>query len=120
MLRHEFAELEDDSLLGAIAPKFLGHRYTREMRNDWVSRGNGYVDYVFALRGFCAPAYSSNCPLVFRTRFDLEDGTLFSSVSGEDVCDLSDHFAVWGYFDFSDTPPDTNAAPHCPLPGFPQ
>ena len=116
MLRHEFAELEDDSLLGAIAPKFRGHRYTREMRNDWVSRGNGYVDYIFALRGFRAPAYSSNCPLVFRTRFDFEDGTLFSTVSGEDVCDLSDHFAVWGYFDFSDTPPDGDAAPHCPLP----
>ncbi|HIM45166.1 MAG TPA: hypothetical protein EYM34_02735, partial [Alphaproteobacteria bacterium] len=78
MLRHEFHELEDEALLGAVAPQFLGHPYTRETRNDWVDRGNGYVDYIFAYKGARAPAYSSNCPLVFRTRYDFEDGTLFS------------------------------------------
>ena len=120
MLRHEFAELENEDLLGAVAPHFLGHPYTRETRNDWVDRGNGYVDYVFTLGGFQAPSYSSNCPLVFRTRYDFEDGTLFTIVSGEDLCDLSDHFAVWGYFDYRDEPPDAEAAPHCPLPDFSQ
>ena len=114
MLSHEFRELEDDAVLGAVAPEFLGHPYTRETRNDWVDRGNGYVDYIFAFKGAAAPAYSSNCPLVFRTRYDFEDGTLFSTVSGEDICDLSDHFAVWGFFDFRDEP--HTAVPHCPLP----
>lgn len=118
MLRHEFAEMENEDLLGAIAPKLLGHPYTRETRNDWVTRGNGYVDYVFALGGFQAPSYSSNCPLVFRTRYDFEDTTLFSTVSGEDLCDLSDHFAVWGFFDFRDAPHAT--APLCPLPELPR
>ena len=116
MLRHEFHELEDEALLGAVAPQFLGHPYTRETRNDWVDRGNGYVDYIFAYKGARAPAFSSNCPLVFRTRYDFEDATMFSTVTGEDICDLSDHFAVWGYLDFSGTPPDAEAAPHCPLP----
>jgi len=118
MLRHEFRELESADLLGAIAPEFLGHPYTRETRNDWVTHGNGYVDYIFAIQGARAPAYSSNCPLVFRTRYDFSDGTLFSTVSGEDICDLSDHYAVWGYFDFRNSSP--SAAPHCPLPEFPQ
>ncbi|MEE8173352.1 MAG: endonuclease/exonuclease/phosphatase family protein, partial [Alphaproteobacteria bacterium] len=118
MLRHEFGELENAALLGAIAPKFLGHPYTRETRNDWVEHGNGYVDYIFALRASEAPTYSSNCPLVFRTRYDFADTTLFSTVRGEDLCDLSDHFAVWGYFDFRDPP--LAAAPACPLPIFPE
>ena len=34
MLRHEFHDLEDEALLGAVAPHFLGHPYTRETRND--------------------------------------------------------------------------------------
>ena len=76
-------------------------------------------DYIFAFKGARAPAYSSNCPLVFRTRYDFEDGTLFSTVSGEDLCDLSDHFAVWGFFDFRDPPPP-DAAPTCPLPELPR
>ena len=115
MLSHEFRELEDKALLGAVAPEFFGHPYTRETRNDWVDHGNGYVDYIFVFKGAAAPAYSSNCPLVFRTCYDFEDGTLFSTVSGEDICDLSDHFAVWGYFDFGDARPNAEA-PHCPLP----
>ena len=118
MLRHEFAELESDALLGAIAPNFLGHPYTRETRNDWVEHGNGYVDYIFALGSARAPAYGSNCPLVFRTRYDFADSTLFSTVRGEDLFDLSDHYAVWGFFDFRDEP--AGAAPTCPLPEFPQ
>jgi len=119
MLRHEFAELTGDGLLDAVTPDLLGHPYTRETRNDWVSHGNGYVDYVFALKGARQPAYSSNCPLVFRTRYDFEDGTLFSSVSGEDICDLSDHYAVWGFFDFRDEQTGS-AGPHCPLPELPR
>jgi hypothetical protein len=119
MLRHEFAELTGSALLDAVAPEFLGHPYTRETRNDWVRHGNGYVDYIFALKRARQPAYSSNCPLVFRTRFDYEDGTLFSTESGEDICDLSDHYAVWGYFDFRETPTGSEI-PRCPLPEFPQ
>ncbi|MDP7343823.1 MAG: hypothetical protein QF767_10815 [Alphaproteobacteria bacterium] len=125
MLRHEFSELEDAALLGASAPQFLGHPYTRETRNDWVEHGNGYVDYIFTLAGARQPAYGSNCPLVFRQRYDFADGTLFSTVSGEDLCDLSDHYAVWGFFDFRDPPragdpPQAGAAPTCPLPEFPR
>ena len=116
ILRHEFASLLDDDTLGALAPEFLGYRYTRESRNDWARRGNGYVDYVLAKKGWREPRYSSNCPMVFRTRYDFEDRALFSIVRGEDYCDLSDHYAVWGYFDFRD---HAGAPPACPFPKFP-
>ena len=116
ILRHEFESLLDDDSLGVLAPDFRGHRYTRETRSDWASRGNGYVDYVLAKRGFRAPGYGSNCPMVFRTRYDFEDRALFTVVRGEDYCDLSDHWAVWGYFDFREAP---GTPPACPLPEFP-
>ena len=116
VLRHEFESLLEDDTLGVLAPEFRGHRYTRESRSDWARRGNGYVDYVLAKKGFRAPRYSSNCPMVFRTRFDFEDRALFTVVKGEDYCDLSDHFAVWGYFDYRDA---AHAPPACPLPQFP-
>lgn len=99
-----------------LTPAFRGHRYTRETRSDWASRGNGYVDYVLAKKDFRAPAYGSNCPMVFRTRYDFEDRALFSLISGEDYCDLSDHWAVWGYFDFREP---AGAPPACPIPEFP-
>ena len=63
------------------------------------------------------PTYSSNCPMVFRTLYDFEDRTLFSTVSGKDVCDLSDHYAVWGYFDFREARAEP---PSCPTPEFPE
>ena len=116
ILRHEFESLLDDDTLGVLAPAFPGHRYTRESRNDWAHRGNGHVDYVLAKKGFREPRYASNCPMVFRTRYDFEDRTLFSVVRGEDYCDLSDHWAVWGYFDFRE---GADAPPDCPLPAFP-
>ncbi len=116
VLRHEFESLLDDDTLGVLAPEFRGHRYTRETRSDWARRGNGYVDYVLAKKGFRAPAYASNCPAVFRTRFDFEDRALFTVVRGEDYCDLSDHWAVWGYFDYREVP---GPPPACPLPEFP-
>ena len=116
VLRHEFGSLLEDDTLGVLAPEFRGHRYTRETRSDWASRGNGYVDYVLAKRGWRAPAYASNCPMVFRTRYDFEDRALFSLVRGEDYCDLSDHWAVWGYFDFREAP---GPPPACPVPAFP-
>ena len=117
IVRHlrEFEELLREDTLGAVAPVFRGHRYTRESRNDWARRGNGYVDYVLAKDAWRAPRYSSNCPVVFRTRFDFEDRTLFSVVRGEDYCDLSDHYAVWGYFDFR---PFDAVPPDCPQPVF--
>ena len=116
VLSHEFESLLSDDTLGVSAPAFRGHRYTRESRSDWARRGNGYVDYVLAKKGWRAPSYSSNCPMVFRTPYDFEDRLLFSVVRGEDYCDLSDHWAVWGYFDFRDT---AGAPPACPLPEFP-
>ena len=116
VLRHEFGSLLEDDTLGVLAPEFRGHRYTRETRSDWASRGNGYVDYVLAKKGFRAPAYGSNCPMVFRTRYDFEDRALFSVVRGEDYCDLSDHWAVWGYFDYREAP---GPPPACPIPEFP-
>ena len=116
VLRHEFESLLGDEPLGMLAPTFRGHRYTRETRSDWAQRGNGYVDYVLAKKGWRAPTYSSNCPMVFRTRFDFADRTLFSVVKGADYCDLSDHWAVWGYFDYRD---DDVAPPDCPVPEFP-
>ncbi len=116
MLRHEFGDLLRDDTLGAVAPVFLGYRYTRESRNDWARRGNGYVDYVLAKNAWRAPRYSSNCPVVFRTRYDFEDRALLSVVRGEDYCDLSDHYAVWGYFDFREF---DAAPPDCPQPVFP-
>ena len=116
VLRYEFETLIADDTLGVLAPVFRGHRYTRESRSDWVSDGNRYIDYVLAKRGWMAPAYGSNCPLVFRTRYDFEDSTLFSVVTGDDYCDLSDHWAVWGYFDFREMP---TPPPECPLPEFP-
>ena len=116
VLRHEFESLLGDDPLGMLAPTFRGHRYTRETRSDWAQRGNGYVDYVLAKKGWRAPAYSSNCPMVFRTRFDFADRTLFSVVKGADYCDLSDHWAVWGYFDYRE---DAAAPPECPVPEFP-
>ena len=116
VLRHEFDSLLRDDTLGALAPEFRGHPYTRETRSDWAQRGNGYVDYVLAKKGWQAPRYSSNCPMVFRSRYDFEDQTLFSTVRGEDYCDLSDHWAVWGYFDYRDA---AGVPPDCPLPAFP-
>ena len=116
ILRHEFESLLRDDTLGALAPVFRGYRYTRESRNDWARRGNGYVDYVLAKKGWREPRYGSNCPMVFRTRYDFEDRALFTVVRGEDYCDLSDHYAVWGYFDYRDAP---GAPPDCPLPEFP-
>ena len=116
VLRHAFGSLLEDDTLGVLAPEFRGHRYTRETRSDWASRGNGYVDYVLAKKGFRAPAYASNCPLVFRTRYDFEDRALFTVVRGEDYCDLSDHWAVWGYFDYREVP---GPPPACPIPEFP-
>lgn len=112
----EFDGLQSDDTLGVLAPEFRGHRYTRESRSDWARRGNGYVDYVVAKKGWRAPRYSSNCPMVFRTRYDFEDQVLFSTVRGKDYCDLSDHWAVWGYFDYRDA---DAAPPDCPLPEFP-
>ena len=116
VLRHDFDSLLSDEPLGVLAPAFRGHRYTRETRSDWARRGNGYVDYILAKKGWRAPRYNSNCPMVFRTRFDFEDRTLFSAVRGQDYCDLSDHWAVWGYFDYraADAEP-----PACPVPEFP-
>ena len=116
VLRPAFDSLLRDDTLGVLAPEFRGHGYTRESRSDWARRGNGYVDYVLAKKGWQAPRYSSNCPMVFRTRYDFEDQTLFSTVRGEDYCDLSDHWAVWGYFDYRDA---DAAPPDCPLPEFP-
>ena len=116
VLRHGFDSLLSDEPLGMLAPAFRGHRYTRETQSDWARRGNGYVDYVLAKKGWRAPAYASNCPMVFRTRFDFADRALFSVVRGEDYCDLSDHWAVWGYFDYRETP---GAPPDCPVPVFP-
>ncbi|MBT5674671.1 MAG: hypothetical protein HOJ07_03205 [Rhodospirillaceae bacterium] len=51
---------------------------------------------------------------------DFADSTLFSTVSGEDTCDLTDHYTVWGYFDISSASAGASATPHCPLPEFPQ
>ena len=116
VLRHAFDSLLDDEPLGVLAPEFRGHRYTRETRSDWARRGNGYVDYVLAKKGWQEPRYHSNCPMVFRTRYDFEDRTLFSAVRGQDYCDLSDHWAVWGYFDYRDA---DAAPPECPVPEFP-
>ena len=116
VLRHGFDSLLDDEPLGMLAPAFRGHRYTRETRSDWARRGNGYVDYVLAKKGWRAPRYSSNCPMVFRTRYDFADRALFSVVRGEDYCDLSDHWAVWGYFDYRE---EDLAPPACPVPEFP-
>jgi endonuclease/exonuclease/phosphatase family metal-dependent hydrolase len=116
ILRHELEELLKAETLGAIAPSFLGYRYTRESRNDWARRGNGYVDYVLAKDAWRAPHYSSNCPMVFRTRYDFEDRTLLSVVRGKDYCDLSDHYAVWGFFDYRE---GDAAPPDCPMPEFP-
>lgn len=115
-LKYDFDTLLDGDSLGILAPEFRGYRYTREARNDWAERGNGYVDYILAKRDWKAPSYSSNCPMVFRTRYDFEDRTLFSTVRGEDLCDLSDHYAVWGYFDFRAARADP---PACPTPEFP-
>ncbi len=116
VLRHEFGSLLDDDTLGVLAPAFPGHRYTRESQSEWARRGNGYVDYVLAKKGWREPTRSHNCPMVFRTLYDFEDRTLFSVVRGEDYCDLSDHWAVWGWFDYRD---DAGTAPACPLPEFP-
>ena len=116
VLRHGFDSLLEDEPLGMLAPAFRGHQYTRETRSDWARRGNGYVDYVLAKKGWRAPGYASNCPMVFRTRYDFEDQVLFSVVKGEDYCDLSDHWAVWGYFDYRDA---ATEPPDCPVPEFP-
>ena len=116
VLRHAFDSLLDDEPLGVLAPEFRGHRYTRETRSDWARRGNGYVDYVLVKKGWRAPRYHSNCPMVFRTRYDFEDRVLFSVVKGEGYCDLSDHWAVWGYFDYRDA---ASEPPTCPVPEFP-
>ena len=116
VLRHGFDSLLEDEPLGLLAPDFRGHQYTRETRSDWARRGNGYVDYVLAKKGWRAPRYASNCPMVFRTRYDFEDQVLFSVVKGEDYCDLSDHWAVWGYFDYRAAAPEP---PDCPVPEFP-
>ena len=55
--------------------------------------------------------------MVFRTRYDFEDRALFSVIRGEDYCDLSDHWAVWGYFDFREVRQVRRLA--CPVPEFP-
>ncbi|MGD9536862.1 MAG: sphingomyelin phosphodiesterase [Alphaproteobacteria bacterium] len=110
------AVLQDD-VLRAGAPTFLGHPYTRETRNDWVSRGNGFVDYVLPARGFRAPSRAFNCPLVFRTRFDFENRGLFGTTAGENLCDLSDHYAVWGWLDYRQA--SEHPAPSCPMPMLP-
>lgn len=117
MVRHEFADLLREDTLGAAAPVFRGHRYTRESRNDWARRGNGYVDYVLPKAAWRQPRYAFNCPVVFRTRYDFEDRTLLSTVRGADYCDLSDHYAVWGHFDYREDPPPP---PACPQPVFPR
>ena len=114
--RHNFDSLLSDEPLGVLAPAFRGHRYTRESRSDWARRGNGYVDYVLAKKGWREPRYHHNCPMVFRSLFDFEDRVLFSVVKGEGYCDFSDHWAVWGYFDYRDS---TGAPPDCPVPEFP-
>ena len=106
----------DGDGLGAEAPTFLGHGYTRESRNDWAKRGNGYVDYVLTKKGWKEPRYAANCPMIFRTRYSFEDEGLFETVRGNDLCDLSDHYAVWGWFDFRE---ERSAAPDCPTPVFP-
>ena len=116
VLSHAFDSLLDDEPLGVLAPAFRGHRFTRESRSDWARRGNGYVDYVLAKKGWREPSYHSNCPMVFRSLFDFEDRTLFSAVRGQGYCDLSDHWAVWGYFDYRD---DAAEPPDCPVPKFP-
>jgi hypothetical protein len=51
---------------------------------------------------------------VFRALFDFEDGGLFDTVSGEAVCDLSDHYALWGWLDYRQG--SARAVPACPLP----
>ena len=38
------------------------------------------------------------------------------AVRGQGYCDLSDHWAVWGYFDYRD---DAAEPPDCPVPKFP-
>ncbi len=116
VFRHELDSLLDGEGIGALAPTFLGHGYTRESRSDWAKAGNGYVDYVLAKKGWKTPRYASNCPMVFRTRYDFEDWTLLTTVEGKDYCDLSDHWAVWGFFDYRETP----AGPDCPAPEFPR
>ena len=55
VLRHNFDSLLDDEPLGVLAPAFRGHRFTRESRSDWARRGNGYVDYVLAKKGWRDP-----------------------------------------------------------------
>ena len=67
-------------------------------------------------RGFGNPATAATAPWSSATRYDFEDRALFTVVRGEDYCDLSDHYAVWGYFDYRDAP---GAPPDCPLPAFP-
>ena len=109
--RHNFDSLLSDEPLGVLEPSFRGHRYSRESRSDWARRGNGYVDYVLAKKGWREPRYHHNCPMVFRSLFDFEDRTLFSAVRGQDYCDLSDHWAVWGYHDAE--------PPACPKTEFP-
>ncbi|MDE0203642.1 MAG: endonuclease/exonuclease/phosphatase family protein, partial [Rhodospirillaceae bacterium] len=116
VLRHAFDGLLDDEALGVLAPTFRGHRFTREARSDWARRGNGYVDYVLAKKGWREPRYHHICPMVFRSLYDFEDRTLFSAVRGQGYCDLSDHWAVWGYFDYRD---DATEPPDCPVPQFP-
>ena len=116
VLRHNFDSLLSDEPLGVLEPSFRGHRYSRESRSDWARRGNGYVDYVLAKKGWREPRYHSNCPMVFRSLYDFEDRTLFSAVRGQGYCDLSDHWAVWGYFDYRDA---EGQPPDCPMPEFP-
>ena len=116
VLRHNFDSLLSDEPLGVLEPSFRGHRYSRESRSDWARRGNGYVDYVLAKKGWREPRYHSNCPMVFRSLYDFEDRTLFSAVRGQGYCDLSDHWAVWGYFDYRDA---KGEPPDCPVPEFP-
>ncbi len=116
VLRHNFDSLLSEEPLGVLEPSFRGHRYSRESRSDWARRGNGYVDYVLAKKGWREPRYHSNCPMVFRSLYDFEDRTLFSAVRGQGYCDLSDHWAVWGYFDYRDA---EGEPPDCPLPEFP-
>ena len=62
VLRHNFDSLLDDEPLGVLAPAFRGHRFTRESRSDWAQRGNGYVDYVLAKKGWREPRYHQHLP----------------------------------------------------------
>jgi len=90
-----------------------------EERARVVVIGGGVVGvstlYHLAKKGWREPGYAANCPMIFRTRYNFEDEGLFETARGQDLCDLSDHYAVWGWFDYRDQP---GASPNCPTPNF--